>query len=261
MNNSSFVITLPSNVINDYHNRSNCYRTNLPCDINLSGDWEVAVGELFLTVSQFNVDNGTLRDRQIIFKNKNGDGNIAFLVITISAGHYSTLADLISEINREVQEVIPDTCKFSIDSITQRSIISLNNTSNLTLFYIGKEIAYILGFELETEILFSAKGQAVSSSACDISANLNQVYIYTNIIQNCVVGNSMSKLIKIVNISKGSFGQSLHFEFSRPQYHTLVNKHFNEIEIELRSGSGQLFPFHFGNTIVQLVFKRKGLRL
>ena len=95
----------------------------------------------------------------------------------------------------------------------------------------------------------------------DISANLNQVYVYSDVIRSQIVGNAEAKLLRIVSINEGKFGQVVHKTFARPQYHAVASNSISDIQIELRTGSGDLFPIKFGTAIVQLAFRRRGLRL
>ena len=159
MNNGSFVITLPSNVKNDYKNAANSFRTLLPYNINLNGEWEVALCELSLPISHYNIGNGSEQDRQLVFQVKK-EGEIVLLVVTISAGHYASLNELISEINREITQVLtePYSCNFVIDSITQRCMILLDDSAELSLAFLGRELAYVLGFPVGTTLNFSISG-------------------------------------------------------------------------------------------------------
>ena len=248
----NFHITLPSNVKSDYNNTSNSYRTTLPHKLDLDGDWEVGVSEIFLPVSHYNIGNGSDRDRQIYFRIK----DLVLVGVTISAGNYPTIDELIKEINRELQTIIkpPYSCTFYVDEITRHTLIVM---SGVSLAHIGTELSYVLGF---TDIEFE-NGRVVSHYPCDISANLNQVYIYSDVIKTQIVGNTEAKLLRIVSINEGVFGQVVHKNFDRPQYHPLACNTLSDIQIELRTGNGKPFPIKFGTTIIQLTFRRRGLRL
>ena len=263
MQASSFHITLPSNVKNDYNNWSNSFRTTLPYQISLTGEWEVGLSEIFLPVSHYNVGNGSERDRQIGLFVRDGEVP-GFVGVTVSAGNYPSITELTQEINREIQTVLkpPNSCTFYVDSITRRTLIVLTNTPTLSLVFLGAELAYILGFpENSAEIEFGESGKAVSPWSSDISANLTTVYLYTNIIQNQIVGNTQARLLRIVPINARNFGEISHKYFERPQFHELACNNFSEIEIELRTETGKLFPIKYGTVVVQLSFRRKGLRL
>ena len=256
----NFHITLPSNVKSDYGNTSSSYRTTLPYKLDLTGDWEVGVSEVFLPVSHYNIGNGNDRDRQIYFRIP----DLVLVGVTISAGNYSTIGDLIKEINRELQTVLkpPYSCKFHLDDITRHTLIVMSKKPGFSLAHLGTELSYVLGFPLSLrDVDFRQDGRVVSSYPCDISANLNQVYIYSDLIKTQIVGNTEAKLLRIVSINEGVFGQVIHKNFDRPQYHALACNTLSDIQIELRTGGGKIFPIKFGTTIVQLTFRRRGLRL
>ena len=263
MEDSSFHVTLPSNSRSNYKNTASSFRITLPRRLELSGQWEVGVSEVFIPITHYNLGNSDEKGRQILFQ-LHWAGKINLIGVTISAGNYPTIEKLIAEINRELANILkePYSCKFFVDEVTRHTLIETSKTAEFLLIYLGRELAYILGFPLTTADIHFSNYKAVSQHPCDISANLNEVYIYSDLIRTQFVGNSEVKLLRIVSIrGGGSFGEVVHRIFERPQFHALASNSILEVQVELRTAAGAPFPIRLGNTIIQLTFRRRGLRL
>jgi hypothetical protein len=84
-----------------------------------------------------------------------------------------------------------------------------------------------------------------------------QMFIYCDIIDFQYVGNYYSKILKIVtldNTEKISFGTIVSKTFLPIQYVPLCEREIDQINIQIRTAQGDLFPFEFGTLNVQLHF-------
>ena len=66
--------------------------------------------------------------------------------------------------------------------------------------------------------------------------------LYTNIIDQCIVGDRFTKLLKIIPYQPFSDGYKIE-EFKHLEQHTLENNNIREIHIEIRSHTGSLVNF------------------
>jgi hypothetical protein len=81
--------------------------------------------------------------------------------------------------------------------------------------------------------------------------------IYTDIIEQAIVGNSFSKLIKIVPVYHESTDSYKTLEFKNKEFHSLENTLVKRIKFEIRSHSGDLINFMEGSKIfINLLFSK-----
>lgn len=81
--------------------------------------------------------------------------------------------------------------------------------------------------------------------------------VYTDIIEQTIVGNSFSKLIKIVPVFHESTDSYKTQEFQNKEFHSLESTLVKKIKFEIRSHSGHLINFMEGSKIfINLLFSR-----
>ena len=107
------------------------------------------------------------------------------------------------------------------------------------------------GFSMET-------GYQVSNRPLDLSAGYHSIFVYTDIIESSLIGDSLSQLIKVVEIPADTkFGDQVVIKYNNPQYFPLLRKEFSTIQLDLKDDSNSTVPFLFGRTIVTLHFRKK----
>jgi len=81
--------------------------------------------------------------------------------------------------------------------------------------------------------------------------------VYTDIIEQTIVGNTFSKLIKIVPVFHKSTDSYKTQEFQNKEFHSLENTLIKRIKFEIRSHSGDLINFVDGSKIfINLLFSK-----
>ena len=96
------------------------------------------------------------------------------------------------------------------------------------------------------------------SYPADINAGFNNLYIYSNIVQQSHVGDAYGEILTTVpnKLSKDGFGGSVIHEPKNLVYRPLQTRTFDTIEIDITDDSGKEIPFKLGNTVVKLEFVR-----
>jgi len=111
-------------------------------------------------------------------------------------------------------------------------------------------LAKILGFAmtitLETE---SLESQPVGV----IGEPVTSLYVYCDVIEPCVVGDSKVQLLRIVPIGDGITG---HHIFTNHIYVPIQKKHFDCLEINIMTDTGDVVPFAPGKSVIILHFRR-----
>ena len=88
-----------------------------------------------------------------------------------------------------------------------------------------------------------------------LQKTLPLAYIYCDIIEPSFVGDTKVQLLRTVNVDPSSNATVTHI-FTKPVYIPLQKKHFNSIEINIMTSTGEPIPFAPGHSVVTLHFRR-----
>lgn len=134
------------------------------------------------------------------------------------------------------------------------------------LFKVNEELNYAAVKKAELEKFGKAskeeiRRKVVSARPYDISAGIQTLYVYTNIVQPTHVGDSYTQLLKAIPVNHigRSFGEILEKEFSHPIFIPIQSNYIQMIEIDCKDDTGCSFPFEMGKTVVELFFRPKKL--
>ena len=119
------------------------------------------------------------------------------------------------------------------------------------------EIQYILG--LSTTKL--TKGNTLAKYSQDFTGGLTTLYVNCDIVEPQIVGNVHSELLRTVAVdSRKHFGETVSEIYTSPHYLKVRRRQFDNVKIEIRSGTGELVPFEYGKVIIKIHFRKaKGL--
>ena len=95
-----------------------------------------------------------------------------------------------------------------------------------------------------------------ADSVVDMSRGFESLYVYTNVVEPRVVGDSLVPLLRIVPLS-GMQGDTVSKTFQKTQYVPVLCKEFGTIEID----TSRSVPFERGKVVVTLHFRRIKSRL
>lgn len=277
-------------------NKASHFKTKLASRKNFSSeqDWRVAITEITYRQSWYNVREKVIihlltRDgRTLTFDDLATE-------LTIEPGFYPSVFELLKTINLKLQNLAGRVDKIPIlfmniysqivsiaPGVERDEHIGENEEKEKILPILGSEIEKILGLVdsegnplsdqlhiLKSNVLdslyqdryldikqrlenFEVKGEYPA----DISAGLNNIYIYSNIVRQSDVGDAYASILTTVpNIkSADGWGGSVHHEIKNLVYRPLQTRIFDTIEIDIRDDSGRRIPFEFGNVIVKLNF-------
>ena len=83
----------------------------------------------------------------------------------------------------------------------------------------------------------------VADSGVDMLQGFNSIYVYIDVVEPHVVGDSLVSLLRIVPI-QGE--QTISKHFNHVPYFPLLRKEFGTIEIIIRDDTGHAVPFERG---------------
>lgn len=84
----------------------------------------------------------------------------------------------------------------------------------------------------------------------------DQLFVYCDLTEPHVVGNSVSPLLRVVPLENASYGSNIVKTFVSPHYYPLLRTTFRTIELDIRNGLGEIVPFESGTLICSLHLKK-----
>ena len=244
---SQFYMNLPSNAsLKTYpKNTVASYTTHLPSSVQLSGQWEVALAEFSYPRTWYNIVQGQCH---AILHDKRDSGTT--IVLHVPEGYYNNIEEIVRILNEEFR-VFGNRVQAGFNNQTRKVSIRLSTDISVIL---NTALSEILGFERAEMI---GPSYNVSDIAGDINRGCNTLFVYCDIAEDVIVGDTKAPLLRTVNV-QGEYGETTHKIYSTPLYVPVRKSHFDTIEINIRNETGQFVPFAFGTTIVTLHFRRVG---
>jgi len=167
----------------------------------------------------------------------------------IEAGYYSSIQELTRFLNSMLRVK-------GISFLMYGKKVKMLNTGEFEVsFNVG--LAKMLGF-----IKDSSYGPVkhVAQYSTDMSSEtVPTLFVYYDALEHVVVGDVMAPLLRIVDMKRKQTYGRMHQVLNPPLYVPLQKKHFDTIEINIMTDTGDDVPFARGKSVVVLEFKRVGL--
>ena len=254
-------------------------------EIQLSGDWRVALSEIIFPTKIENIVNGNLTVYNL--KDYEDSQKMSFGANVISRpysgqklafmpGTFDTVAQLLATIKLTVG--LPNFSFREIKSSGKYEVL-LGKYEGIT--FPSEEIPSIIGFEgipdgngihigykmnpNENRLMKSDDTKAYYGEfPADLCAGKHLIFIYTNIIEYQYVGDTKAPLLRVIDskqrLKNGSVCElepTHRIVFTNLDYKKLLTNTIQSISIELRTETGQLVPFSgTGKVILTLQFKK-----
>lgn len=245
-----FSVVLPSNSCPQLFpgNTLASYKVKLAKRLDLQpGMWMVGLREIAFPRNWKNLQDGWI---QIHFNEL--DRTTKFL---LKSGYYDSVSDLLEQVHQLlINAHIEKQVVLYYDDITARVI--LQNKSDHLLISFSSQIKGILGFVSRREFYFD-KGVHTGDRAVDMTEGFSSLYVYTNIVENRLVGDSLVPLLRTVPFDTGK-RRSIHqwIQFQHVEYLPVINSNSDVIEINIRRDDGTLVAFEGGKVVITLHFIR-----
>jgi hypothetical protein len=267
---SHFYMTLPSNASINSHpeNTAAQFRTTLAQPVEVTGDWEVALTEIYLPNNWFNITQN-----ECWFEVNNER-------FVIPEGLYPSVKSVMNkmvQLLREKQQFSVAESKEFNRALNDTIINNLRQRTRIVLSYVKpwKRIAFIIPNELEMtmsvslmKILgFQSFEKRVETSAAPSSVIMLaqdepelllksfMMYVYCDLVEPGLVGDTKVPLLRVVNVNKHLFEISSRI-YTSPIYVPLQKKSFGTVEVNIMTDTGDPMPFASGKSVVVLHFRR-----
>lgn len=290
MSSSFYVVVASDASIAQYpENTPSSFKMQLPSQVHLSEDWEVAMTHIIYPHTWENIHSN-----QVSFLlNYNGEKEWS-LPIYLPRGTYKTVKDLIHGIVTGLESAFPDIYIKSGKKIKRlggkECFYIHTKAQDYYEFYLPpgfevtlpKNLARALGY-LNHEDLIPAVYMVQTPTPVkmykDNSVTLlgttntmrrkdelvwgmlsrhsfQTMYVYSDLIESLVVGDVQANLMRMI-LPRGQPGEMVIEEIKRPTYHRLRTSIFSSVKINIRGDTGQLISFASGAVRITLHFRRR----
>ena len=244
MSGTHFYLTLPSNAsLNEFpNNKTTSYRVKLPQSIDLEGVWEVGLYSISYPNTWYTLQKGV--DTHLFY----GDRTGLFQQAIMDYGYYQSMPELIKAANKALSRNVSDNIKLAYNALTGKVTVQIKNGFQ---FAAMKPLSIILGFGGKDVML---KKTTESPYVADLTT-VSTIYVYCDIVQPQIVGDTSAQLLKSIP-AEGTFGDIITKTFTNIQYVPIQRKLFEDVEILLRSDTGDPVPFERGKVVTTLHFRQ-----
>lgn len=232
------------------NNTTTKFSTHLPQQVTLNGTWQVGLVEFHYPCTFQNVREG---DNTVYIYTYHEDKSKPDIYATVlKPGLYYNAESIVALLNNNNSISKFYQFEFNKESGFCKIISSPSLTEKVVNVELPKNIALQLGMELESKL-------PTTFRPCNVRLGLpSELYIYCDIIEPQLIGDTMAPLLKIVSVDKATymFGDQKTCLFYQPHYVQVLVNQFDNIEIDIRLDSGRAAPFMFGTSLVKLHFRR-----
>ena len=129
---------------------------------------------------------------------------------------------------------------------------------SVIVYYKEDDAARLFGLPLLTDLKYSAvvHFEPYEFPFPPLSKLPNSLYIYTDIIDNDLVGDALVPLLRAVNVADEA-GAIVHKSFDLNYYKRVIRSFIPSIEIQINSETGALVNFDSGEVICVLHFRKQ----
>lgn len=247
MEEAQFFLLLPSNAsLNLYSdNTLTSYTVHLPEPIILEGDYEVGLQSI-IWPKTFN--NITENSGRLYYQTPSGSSD----AVIISRGYYESMTRLLNQINKQLRENVGDNIHMKFEPQSEKVFVTLKKGYQLIL---SNDLSQILGFGNERKLVSQSQ---YSPFVSDLSGGMQCLYVYSDIVSFQIVGDTKARLLKVLPV-EGKHGDTIYRSFDVPTYYPVGTKEFQDINIDIRDGSGRKIQFQRGRVVVNLHFRKRQL--
>ena len=254
---TNFYMTLPSNSSMNYYpeNTVTKYKTHLAQPISLEGDWEVGLFEFEYHRTWYNVEE---KDSKIKFDHMKDD-KVVREKISIPYGYYTSIEELTDRINTSfivfgVESGITQMPQLRVDKLTRKISIHLFNGMRI-IFSPG--LGNILGYNEREDVInvYGIPDTVITlHDTYNTDVNCQSLFVYCDILERVIVGDTKAPLLRSLSVS-GKHGNIVREIYDKPMYVPVQKKHFESVEIDIRSDFGEPVSFVNGKSSVTLHFR------
>ncbi len=254
-----FIAILPSNSSDKYFsdNHPTNYKVHLPKEIVFEGKYEVALLEISYPHNFHNIIDQKIEISYTI-------GRVTYVhTLDVTDGYFPTIDSLIEWMNvllngkGSIPSSVKNAISFRCKENSNLCKIQISRNRNRITVTLTKGLCILMGFDIDDDVYSKNFSESTTSEyPADVFRGLHSMYIYTDIIERQIVGDSLVPLLRICGIDNDNNGKNVSVKFNNPRYLPLSRTNISSIHINLRNEYGINLPFRAGNVIVTLEFRK-----
>jgi len=239
------------------NNTASQFTTKLSEVVELEGKWEVGLLETTFPGKVSNIFSDKFS--YILHRVNNDD-----IECVLNEGIYSSIGSVLLEMRRAYQRTVNKTSEqmvsFQFSPHTGRVSFSFTEHAiDVVALEFSSDLAIMLGFEANRRYVNGLRREIKAKKPLYLSAKIDNVYIYCDLLEHVMVGDTKTPLLRIVNRKtdvRQPYDSMEHVTFNPVQYVPLQKKCFDTVTIQLMTDFGQPMPFVPGKSLVVLEFRR-----
>ena len=252
---NQFHLTLPSNASMDIFpdNTAAQYVTKLPKRMELdNGDWMVSLKEISMPLTFVNIQPDTYKFQ---LKRRMSETETQPEELTVPVGYYASASEFIQELNRLANPYGISFRLMPVRNTTSKKVKII--VGDTYIFRPNEELAKLLG----TRHRDHRKGEHMARDFISLprAGAINVLYVYCDILENVIVGDSTAPLLRIVDVRLNLRKAIMHTIINTTLFVPIQKKSFDTIQIWIMTDTGEPAPFSDGKSNVVLEFKKSGL--
>jgi len=240
------------------NNTASQFTTKLSEVVELEGNWEVGLLETSFPGKVSNVFGSKF---SYTLHRTRGHEDIE---CTMSNGIYHSISAVLIELRRSfvraVNKASEPMVTFDVSQRSRRVFFSFTEHSdNVDSLEFSSDLATMLGYEPNRRYVNGIRREIKAEKPLHLSAKINSVFIYCDLLEHVMVGDTKSPLLRIVNRKtdvRQAYDSVEHVTFNPVQYVPLQKKCFDAVAIQLMTDFGEAMPFVPGKSLVVLEFRR-----
>ena len=236
----NFYVYLPSNTDFLPENKASRYVTKLARELNTGSDWECCLKEIHYPRSW-----NTIAGDEGLFYVHHLNPSV-WETRSVPVGHYENATQFITALNKTLRPL-----KITVDLVSQSHIVIFAIPSGVELVF-AEPLTSLLGLASDTQ--YCRGPRKYGRYPMNLDRGIDAIYVYSDVIQTKLVGNSSVPLLSIVPL-RGQYGQMVFKEYTTPVYTPLAKHVFSTIEMYITDSAGRPIPFSSGKVTVLLHFR------
>ena len=246
---SLFVNSKNDESISSVVNKANSFRVLLPSRINLSiGEWRVALSSISYKYKLHILDELWL-DYYVQDRSKSMDEIKHSIPKSLSS-----LEEIITYFFNSIKDLV--TYEYDKNGLLKLEF------QNLGRLRISKPLAIILGGNNSSQgsflEIFRGRGSTYlfEKKPQFLPVFPTSFYIYSDVVEESIIGEMHAKLLKIVPLKEESVGKYFTYEANQLEFLDISTKEISEMSFEIRTHTGKLFQFEQDTDVfIDLIFK------
>lgn len=243
-----FVVELPSNASLDVfpQNTLTNFTTKLSQPLPLDGKmWSVGLMGMQYSQSWHNLTNAYIRIKQ-----EGGD----YRHFPLEDGFYETVNELIEKIHMILSSIsLEKVVTLHYDKLRDRVLVRIYERGIDMI--LSESVCNVFGMAQCLGNSPLRSGVHVGDMGTDITQGFHSLFVYSDIVEDQIVGDTKVPLLRIVPITDSRARGYQSREFTNIIYRPVVSHRGDTIKVVIRRDNGQSVPFESGKVLLTLHFK------